>query len=168
MATAINSIDLIKGSAETAAYFARQAAVLRKHQKSLTITTKFVDAVLGRHPELTANAWADINQWGDTPVALRLSVAHSVTSMKEGIAPDFMRSLLEAGFDIDKTSDTANAVCSHRTFEFTRSARPDIQMLPIALCFTARLIDAPDATCRKVQTGTRVVELPTYQLVCDE
>lgn len=163
----LNTATLINDRVGTIEYYKRELACLRKNQKALTRTTKHVNAVLARHPEIVATAWTSIMCWSDTdPVTLIVSICHKVTSMKEGIAPAFMRSLLEAGFDIGGSQDAATALSASRTFEFKRPSNET--MVPIKLTFVAQLENAPDATCRKVQTGTKVVEVPTYELVCEE
>jgi len=163
----LNTATLINDRVGTIEYYKRELACLRKNQKALTRTTKHVNAVLARHPEIVATAWTSISCWSDTdPVTLIVSICHKVTSMKEGIAPAFMRSVLEAGFDIGGSQDAATALSASRTFEFRRPSNET--MVPIKLTFVAQLENAPDATCRKVQTGTKVVEVPTYELVCEE
>jgi len=163
----LNTATLINDRVGTIEYYKRELACLRKNQKALTRTTKHVNAVLARHPEIVATAWTSISCWSDTdPVTLIVSICHKVTSMKEGIAPAFMRSVLEAGFDIGGSQDAATALSASRTFEFRRPSNET--MVPIKLTFVAQLVNAPDATCRKVQTGTKVVEVPTYELVCEE
>lgn len=163
----LNTATLINDRVGTIEYYKRELACLRKNQKALTRTTKHVNAVLARHPEIVATAWTNISCWSDTdPVTLIVSICHKVTSMKEGIAPAFMRSVLEAGFDIGGSQDAATALSASRTFEFKRPSNET--MVPVKLTFVAQLENAPDATCRKVQTGTKVVEVPTYELVCEE
>ncbi len=163
----LNTATLINDRVGTIEYYKRELACLRKNQKALTRTTKHVNAVLARHPEIVATAWTSIMCWSDTdPVTLIVSICHKVTSMKEGIAPAFMRSVLEAGFDIGGSQDAATALSASRTFEFRRPSNET--MVPVKLTFVAQLENAPDATCRKVQTGTKVVEVPTYELVCEE
>lgn len=163
----LNTATLINDRVGTIEYYKRELACLRKNQKALTRTTKHVNAVLARHPEIVATAWTSIMCWSDTdPVTLIVSICHRVTSMKEGIAPAFMRSVLEAGFDIGGSQDAATALSASRTFKFKRPSNET--MVPVELTFVAQLENAPDATCRKVQTGTKVVEVPTYELVCEE
>jgi hypothetical protein len=167
MPAIINTAAIIEARVESLEYWKKELACLRKHQKALTKTTKHVNAVLARHPEIKASAWTEISYWSDTdPVKLTVSVTHDVTSMKEGIAPAFMRSLLEAGFDVEKSTDLATDEYARRTFEFVRPGNET--MLPVKLTFTAKLLNAPDATCRKVQTGVEIKEVPVYQLVCEE
>ena len=163
----LNTATLINDRVSTIEYYKRELACLRKNQKALTKTTKHVNSVLARHPEISIAAWTNVSIYSDTdPVTLIVSICHKVTSMKEGIAPAFMRSLLEAGFDIGGSQDAATAFSASRTFEFARVG--GTAMVPVKLTFVAQLENAPDATCRKVQTGTKVVEVPTYELVCEE
>ena len=163
----LNTATLINDRVGTIEYYKRELACLRKNQKALTRTTKHVNSVLARHPEIVVAAWTNVSIYSDTdPVTLIVSVCHKVTSMKEGIAPAFMRSLLEAGFDIGGSQDSASEFSASRTFEFKRPSNET--MVPIRFTFVAQLENAPDATCRKVQTGTKVMEVPTYELVCEE
>ena len=163
----LNTADLINTRVEAIEYWKRELAIVRKSQKSLTKTTKFVNAVLARYPDVSPYAWTNVCFWSKT-VILQLSIVHDVTSMKEGIAPALMRSLLEAGFDVEKSTDRATESTADRVFEFKRPANDVTGTTQVNLTFTAKLIDAPDATCRKVQTGTEIREVPTYRLVCEE
>lgn len=163
----LNTATLINDRVSTIEYYKRELVCLRKNQKALTKTTKHVNSVLARHPEIVVSAWTCVSIYSDTdPVTLSVSICHKVTSMKEGIAPAFMRSLLEAGFDIEGSKDSASELSASRTFEFKRPSNET--MVPVKLTFVAQLENALDATCRKVQTGTKVMEVPTYELVCEE
>lgn len=168
MSHTVNSAALIADRASSIEYWKRELVCLRKHQKALTNAAKHVNTVFARHPDMVnAYSWTSISYWSDNaPVTLCMSVTHEVNSMKEGIAPAFIRSLLEAGFDVESTKDTATAESGHRTFNFKRPGSET--MVRMTLTFNAKLMNAPDATCRKVQTGVEVREVPTYQLVCEE
>ena len=167
MVHTVNSAALIADRASSIEYWKRELVCLRKHQKALTKATKHVNTVFARHPDLTAYSWTSVSYWLDEgAVTLCMSVTHEVSSMKEGIAPAFMRSLLEAGFDVESTKDTATADSGQRTFEFVRPANES--MVKMTLAFNAKLVDAPDATCRNVQIGTEVKEVAIYKLVCEE
>lgn len=167
MAHTVNSAALIADRASSIEYWKRELVCLRKHQKVLTKATKHVNTVFARHPDLSCYSWTSVSYWKDEgTVTLLMSVTQEVTSMKEGIAPAFMRSLLEAGFDIEATKDIATDEAAQRAFEFKRPGSET--MVPMTLTFNAKLVNAPDATCRKVQTGVEVREVPTYQLVCEE
>jgi prefoldin subunit 5 len=163
----LNTADLINTRVQSIEYCKRELAIVRKSQKSLTKTTKFLNAVLARYPDVSPYAWTNICFWSQS-VILQISIVHDVTSMKEGIAPALMRSLLEAGFDVEKSTDRATESMADRVFEFKRPANDVTGTVQVNITFTAKLIDAPDATCRKVQTGTEIREVPTYQLVCEE
>lgn len=167
MTTVINVEKILDERVQAIEYWKKELACLRKHQKALTRTTKHVNTVFARHPEINAYSWTSVQPWQDDfPVKLVVSVTHEVISMKEGIAPAFMRSLLEAGFDIEATKDNISDSSARRTFEFKRLGNES--KIPVDLTFNAQLVDSPDATCRKVQTGTEIKEVPTYQLVCEE
>lgn len=167
MTTALTTEKIFKDRSDAMEYWKKETAILRKHQKAFTRAIKHVNTVFARHTEINAYSWTSVQPWmKDAPVTLHMSVTHEVTSMKEGIAPAFMRSLLEAGFDVETTTDTTNALDARRTFVFVRPSSES--MVHMKLVFNAQLVDAPDATCRKVQIGTKMVEVPSYQLVCEE
>jgi hypothetical protein len=167
MTNTINTTDLISSRVQSIEYYKRELATLRANQKALTKTTKFLNAVLARYPDVNPYAWTNVCLWSKA-VTLQVSIIHDVTSMKEGVAPAVMRSLLEAGFDVEKSTDRATDISADRTFEFQRPANAVTGTIQVNISFTAKLVDAPDATCRKVQTGTEIREVPTYQLVCEE
>ena len=167
MTTVINSATLIAERTLTIDWYKNQLTCLRKNQKALTKTAKHVNTIFARHPEIVALSWTTVAHWvNENQVTLNIGVTHEVTSMKEGIAPAFMRSLLEAGFDVEATTDTADSQTSQRKFDFKRPGND--QMVAVSLVFNAKLLNAPDATCRKVQTGMKTVEVATYALVCEE
>lgn len=167
MKNTINTKDLIASRVQSIEYYKRELTTLRANQKALTKTTKFLNAVLARYADVNPYAWTNVCLWSKA-VTLQVSIIHDVTSMKEGVAPAVIRSLLEAGFDIEKSTDRATDISADRTFEFKRPANAVTGTIEVHISFTAKLVDAPEATCRKVQTGTKVVEVPTYQLVCEE
>ena len=166
MTTEITTAKLIAERVQSIEYWKQELATLRRNQKAITKTTKHVNTVFARHPEVSAYSWMSVTTWFERAVTLHVSVTHEVTSMKEGIAPAFMRSLLEVGFDVEATKDNISDSTARRTYEFKRPGSET--MVAVDLTFNAQLVDSPDATCRKVQTGTEIKEVPTYQLVCEE
>lgn len=109
--------------------------------------------------------WTDVNEYGiDYKIELEVNIAVKVTSMKTGILPDLLKFLLEAGYEAQKTEDYANEHGAQRSFTY-HSIQNNVKT---SIRITGRIIENDDtATCRKIQTGTEVKEVPTYKIECD-
>lgn len=163
----LSSAALIQSRVDQFAYYQRELKVLRAHRRQLTITAKFVNAISPRFGECQITSWTDTAAWMNT-VELHVSIRQSTRSMKEGPICFTISALMEAGFEPGATTDYTTYGSGTREFKFTRAADPERDMLKITVTLDAILIDAPDATCRKVQVGTQIKEEPVYKLVCEE
>lgn len=116
---------------------------------------------------VSISIWDDIYAWSDDPmnaVTLYVNVNANVISMKAGLVPDLMATLLNFEYDARTTQDRAEA--SQRIFEFVREANE--HFCRVYLIFTAVIKEDSEGTCHRVQVGTKTVEVPEYKLVCEE
>lgn len=163
---------IVADFASTIEYSKRRAAAVRKHQAKLTKTIEFLNGILAKFPEdgpIHPNLWVDVNAYGwsgEPPVTVVFNPTVDVTSMKTGILVELLAALTSREFEVTDSKDHASEYSAQRSFHFKR-AQSDAY-LPIRCEVTAVLKDAPDATCHKVQTGTKVVEVPEYKLICEE
>lgn len=142
---------------------------LKAMKRSRAILNKSIDLVYQSlatvEERVTISIWSDTNSWaeGTAAVTLYVDVYADITSMKEGLVPDLLATLLRFEYDAKSTSDDAER--SKRQFNFKREATD--HHCAINLSFYARIKEEDTGTCHRIQTGTKLVEVPQYQLVCD-
>jgi hypothetical protein len=162
------SKQLVQEYADIVGYYQRVVKTARFNQKALGTAVKFMDRVLARFNEssqpVEANTWSDVKTWDNT-MSLRISLTTRTDSLTVGLVPQILRVLMEAGFDVDGAqADHVNDTIAQRTFTMVRKA--DADKVEIWVKLDATIIESEQATCRKVQTGTKVVEVPVYKLEC--
>lgn len=151
---------------------ARTAAIARKHQAKVTATSRFFEAVTARFdtvPLVGMYSWLDVNQWtsnADDMVALHINITAIVMSMKEGFVPTLIKVLMEAGWDATATSDYVYTTSATREFRLFRPANE--KHVATTVVFNAKPSDDEAATCRKIQIGTELKEVPIFKLDCPE
>lgn len=166
------SKSIVADFAGTVEYSKQRAAVVRKHQAKLAKTIAFLNTIMAKFSEdgpVRPSLWVDVQvyAWSDgPPVTVRFCATVNVTSMKTGILVDLLAALTSREFEPTDSKDNATQYSAQRTFTFKRAESE--AYLPIATEVTAILKDAPDATCHKVQVGTKMVEVAEYKLVCEE
>ncbi len=164
-----DSNQLIKDRRESANEMQRMAMIAYKHKAKLTATTRFLNRLLDRFDKeehhLAEYTWLDVSTWHNS-VTLEINLSAPVLSMKEGLVPTLCRVLMNANFEIKRTEDYANEHRGQRAFEFRREKTDDY--VEVKLRFEARTMDDEKATCRRVQTGVKVTEVPVYELQCPE
>lgn len=162
------SKELVQQQADYAAYYARIVKTARFNQKALGVAVKFADRILARFNEssqpIEASTWTNVQTWDNT-VSLRIGLITRTDSLTVGLVPQILRVLMEAGFEINGAqADCVNETIAQRTFTMVRKA--DTDKVEIWVKLDATIIESEQATCRKVQTGTKVVEVPVYKLEC--
>ncbi len=137
----------------------RSSAILKK---SIDLVYQSMATVEDR---VTISIWNGVNPWeeGTRAVSLYVDVHADITSMKEGLVPDLLATLLRFEYDAKPTQD--DAARAKRHFYFERSASD--HYCAISLEFHARIKEEDTGTCHRIQTGTKLVEMPQYQLVCE-
>ena len=86
-----------------------------------------------------------------------------VTSLKDGPLVAILEAAMAAGFTTEDTYDSTNAYEGARVYPM----KATIGDLRVTLRIRAVVQDAEGATCRKVQTGLKLEEVPQYQLICE-
>jgi len=113
---------------------------------------------------ITIAVWDDVNEYkDDDSVTLYVTVRAEITSMKSGLVPDLMATLLRFDYETVSTADDASA--AKRSFRFNRPSSDNFG--GIDLTFVATIKEEDTGTCHRVQVGTKTVEIPTYQLICE-
>lgn len=161
--------ELIEDARGHATYYQKRATLMHKHQVGIRLTLEFIAAVTKRFDEssISANTWVTCDTWDgcEDPVGIEQSYRARVDSMKEGLVPQMLKVLMEAGFEVTKTNDNANE--GSRCFNLVRP-KDQAGRLNAVINFYAVVSGSEHATCRKVQIGTEVKEIPVYALECPE
>lgn len=162
------SKQLVQEQADTLAYYQRVVKTARFNQKVLGVSVKFMDRVLARFNEssqpIEANTWTNVQPWDNT-VSLRITLTARTDSLTVGLVPQVLRVLMEAGFEIGgDQSDYVTSDTAQRSFVFIRKADADKTEIRVKL--EAVIIESEQATCRKIQVGVKVEEVPVYKLEC--
>ena len=84
-------------------------------------------------------------------------------SLTEGVVPAVLEAALSAGFEAVETTDRVDQYTTARVYRFFQSLGP----VRITLAVRAEVENTEGATCKKVQIGTEIKEVPKYQLVCE-
>jgi hypothetical protein len=161
---------LVADKANDAKRAAGIAKIARFNQAKLTATMKFMSAVLARFDEakhgMSAYSWVDVSTYEyNEPVKIHLTLNAKVISMKDGLVPQVIKVLMDAGFNPEKTEDYVSEWTGMRTFKLSRASNDKhVQMI---LNFQATVKADEAATCRKIQIGVEVKEVPKYALECD-
>lgn len=114
---------------------------------------------------LNAFEWAYITPrvYSENDMSLHCKFECTADSLKEGKVPAILEAIISAGFEATDSRDYANESFASRTFRFNQV----LNGVQVTLAFEANIEASDAATCRKVQTGTKIEEVATYEIVCD-
>jgi len=164
--------ELVNEKADDAKRAANILRIARFHQARTSATMKFMDAVLKRFDEtkdgLNAYVWIDVSAYDaseDHAVTVHITLNAKISSMKEGLVPRVIKVLMDAGFDTKKTEDYVTDWTGMRIFSLERPVNE--KHFRVVIEFQATVVKAADATCRKIQVGVELKEVPKYALECD-
>lgn len=112
-----------------------------------------------RYASMSTEIWA---HWdGTMDLTLRASFEGNVSNFKEGTVPAVLEGIMAAGFEAKKTEDYASEYSAQREYRFEQKVGP----VRVVLNFSAVLKEENDS-CRKVQVGTELREVPKFEIVC--
>lgn len=168
MTERITATKLLESRIDDLEYYKKRVKIAKANKARTAKTIDFIYRSLAVvEDRVSISIWDDINAWTDDPehaVTLYVNVSAHVISMKTGLVPDLMATLLNFNYDARNTQD--RAADSQRIFEFVREANE--HFCRIHLTFTAIIKEDSEGTCHRVQVGTKTVEVPEYKLVCEE
>lgn len=97
--------------------------------------------------------WINTDLWGEQHLRITM---RAVDGLKSPGLVAFL-AYLDAEFTEASSRDYTSKSCAERTFRFSKMG------------YSVELnVTVPDSsTCRKIQTGVKVEEVPVYQIVCD-
>lgn len=109
--------------------------------------------------------WAYITPrvYSENDMSLHCKFECQTESLKVGKVPAVINAAINAGFEPTNSSDHASEAFASRTFRFHQV----LNGVDVTLAFEANIVSSEAATCRKVQTGTKIEEVATYEIVCD-
>lgn len=166
---AIVSISRLAASHREDAKLARERAqktlaardALAAAERDANTVCKVAD-LLAQCQYVNVNVWA--HGHGD---GAELSVSFDVpcTSLKEGVIPAVLEAALAQGFEPEATAskDYVNEWATQRTYRFRKDYADGTCC---SLRITADIKDG-SSSCRKVQIGTKLEEVPQYAIACE-
>lgn len=134
-----------------------------QHRGLLQLGAKMCEHVATVAKRHDAFQWPCHNIYVGYGVEFDASFEVPVSSLKDGPLVDILEAALAAGFAPEETYDSTSAYEGARIYPM----KAVIGDLRVTLRIRAVVQDADGATCRKVQVGTKIEEVPTYQLVCE-
>jgi hypothetical protein len=152
--------DMARVRAELAALAGQSEAFAPAFAIANTLAKR--GAVVGFSEHLRAEPSTYKSTWsGTVDNTLNIRMEHTVDSLKEGAVPAMIEAAMSMGFEAIGTHDYALEWCASRVFRFEMN----INNVRISLRLEANIKDGSEA-CRKVQVGTKLEEVPQYELVC--
>jgi len=92
---------------------------------------------------------------------LIVSICEVVDNLKEGKVPAMIEAAESLGFEVTGSRDYAAEWGAERTFRFELN----VNGVEVILRLEAEIKDGSEA-CKRVQTGTKLEEVATYEIVC--
>lgn len=166
MANRTTAASLIESREYDVARIKERIKMVRSHRARTQKTIDLIYTAIGSCEEDTmVSVWDDVSPWEkpEKQVKLYVTLRVQAESMKEGIVPKLLASLLKYEFQTVSTLDAA--ADARREFRFERLDSPIFCDVQLTLLVT--LLESETATCHRVQTGTKTVEVPLYELVCE-
>ena len=109
--------------------------------------------------------YSHMSVWSGYALELTCSFEVPCTSLTSGVIPEVLNAALNYGFeaDADSSYDSVGQYEATRVYGFSKT----IGKVRVYLKVRANVKDAEGATCRKVQVGTKIEQVPQYELVCE-
>lgn len=167
MKTSTTTAQILEDAAEYVTYAKKRTAVIRKNSKAATATLDMLNrrCALVDETRATMNTWPEVDIYGGT-MAMQVQINATTDSMVEGIVPQILKAMLDIECEPTASKDEVDALKTSRIYRFTRAASEHFLAISIKVEITIKESDT--GTCRKVQTGTKMVEIAEYKIECDE
>jgi len=146
-------------------YSKKRLALARKNAKKTTATVDLINRRLdGIGDEDSSIAiWPELNVWNNE-VKLAVSISVTTDSMLEGVVPQILKAMLDMECEATASKDTVTDIEALRHFDFSRPESEHFLAMTIGVDVNIRETDT--GTCKKVQIGTKMVEVAGYKLEC--
>jgi len=155
--------SMCAGYATYAEYAKKQVAILRKNQKAITTTIDLLDRRFAGIDVDGVYMWPDVNV-ATGMVSLEAGITVVADSMTTGVVMQILKAMLDMECEPVSTADNVTVTDATREYRFTRPATD--RYLKLSLKVSVAIHESATATCRKVQTGTTMVEVPQFKLEC--
>ena len=166
MKTTTTTAGIVQSGVDYIEYAKKRMAALRKNAKAITATLDLLNrrCALVDESRATMYAWPEVDAYAGI-VKLQVQISATTDSMIEGIVPQILKAMLDIECDPTTSRDEVNAINTSRIYRFTRAASD--HFLAISVTVTITIQESDTGTCRKVQTGTKMVEIAEYKIECD-
>lgn len=165
MKTLFNSAAAIRDAQDYIEYSKKRAAVVHKNKKAINATADLLNRRLAGIGDGSASlfVWPDIDAYGGT-VKIQVSITVTTDSMLEGVVPQILKAMLDMECEATASKDIATAEDARRQYTFKRAATD--HFLAFTISVDVNIKETDTGTCKKIQTGTKMVEVAEYKLEC--
>jgi hypothetical protein len=165
MKTTHTSVDTIKEAQDYVDYSKKRMATVRKNAKKLDATLDLLNRRCALVDEFRATlyTWTTTNIYDQT-IGIEAQITATTDSMIEGIVPQILKAMLDMECEPTGSEDQTTSVSAQRTYQFKRAASE--HFLSVNVNVIVRIEESDTGTCRKVQIGTKMVEIGEYKIEC--
>jgi hypothetical protein len=166
MKTTTTTATILRDAADYMDYAKKRTAAIRKNSKAATATLDMLNrrCALVDEDRATMYAWPEIDAYFGT-MKMQVMINATTDSMIEGIVPQILKAMLDIECEPVSSRDEVNAIKTSRIYRFTRA--PSDHFLAISVTVEITIQESDAGTCRKIQTGTKMVEVAEYKIECD-
>ena len=165
MKTSFSSASAVHDAQDYIDYSKKRMAAVRKNRKAIDATADLLNRRLAGVADDCASlfTWPDIDAYAGT---VKIDVAITVTtdSMLEGVVPQILKAMLDMECEAIASKDTVSSIEARRHYQFKREASEHFLAISIGVDVNIRETDT--GTCKKIQTGTKMIEVAEYKLEC--
>lgn len=172
MKTEFTSKSAVDDAVSYVDFAKRRLATVRKNSKLLKDTIDLLNrrCALVDPEAATMYVWTDVNPMTTGPygnsgsVIVCMNVSAHTDSMIEGVVPQILKAMLDIECDPETTTDVVDTTKAQRVYLFKRPASD--HFLEVRIKIEVNINETDTGTCRKIQTGTKIVEIAEYALEC--
>lgn len=167
MKTTITVEDIKREAQDYIDYSKKRMIAIRKNTKKLTATLDLLNRRIALIDEERASiaVWHDCDAYKGT-VGIQAEIRVKSDSLIEGIVPQCLKAMMDIECDPVGSKDSTTSVSANRTYSFER---PESEhFVKIVIRVVVDIEESPFGTCKKVQIGTEILEVPKYKIECTE
>lgn len=166
MNTTHTTAAAIKDAQSAVEWAKKRVSTIRKNGKKIQATLDLLNQRLHAVDATNATiyAWVDCNGY-DGIAQIQARITATTDSMVEGIVPQILKAMLDIECEPVESKDIVNADQTSRTYRFKRAAAAHFVEIDLSVVVTIK--ETETGTCRRVQTGTRIVEVAEYKIECE-
>ncbi len=165
MKTATTHTSIVKDYADYVDCSKRMLAQVKKNAAALKATIDLLNrrCALVDDNKASMNVWTNNDIWAGT-IIVKAAISVATDSMIEGVVPQILKAMLDIECDSTTSKDIATESGASRIYRFHREASE--HFLAINVVVTVTIQETDTGTCRKIQTGTKMVEVAEYAIEC--